>query len=257
VPRRNPIGKIKDAATEAAVTMVGTVSETMKDPVGTGQKVVGTAVGQAVAVAGRVGTRLPRRKRPAAPAPKAEARPVAEPQAGPRKDQGDPVAPAKKATAKKTTKKTATKKTATKKTAAKKATAKKTATKKTAAKKTAAKKTAAKKTVKKTAAKKAPVKKAPSAKAAVTAPTRATRTAPATKAPPRKAAKKAADLAAVEDSSVETPVGTTGADPATNPDTTDRDLQQPGTAPLMDPSLTNQVKSEAETSARASDVQKG
>ena len=99
---KNPLGKIKDVADLA---------------VGTGQKVVEQAVGQAVAVAGAVSTKLPGRKR--APAPKAEARPgpVAEPRAEPRKTEGDPVkkaakkAPAKKAAAKKTTaKKTTAKK---------------------------------------------------------------------------------------------------------------------------------------------------
>ena len=56
---------------------------------------------------------------------------------------------------------------------------------------------------------------------------------------------------------METPVGTTGADAASNPDTTVSDLQQVGTEPLLDPSLTNAVKSEADTAARASDVEKG
>ena len=195
MPPKNPIGKIKDTATDAAVTVVGTVTETVKDPIGTGQKVVGTAIGQAVAVAGRVSTKLPGRKR--ATAPKVASRPVADPQDEPDKAHGDPVQPpAKKA-----------------------------------AKKGAAKKGAAKKTAKKAPAKKTAAKKAP--------------------------AKKAADLAAVEDSEVETPVGTTGADPATNPDTTDSDLQQVGTEPLVDPSLTNAIKAEADTGARAADPDKG
>jgi hypothetical protein len=56
---------------------------------------------------------------------------------------------------------------------------------------------------------------------------------------------------------VETPVGTTGADPATNPDTTDSDLQQVGTEPIMDPSLTKAVKSDADVGARAADPDKG
>ena len=60
-----------------------------------------------------------------------------------------------------------------------------------------------------------------------------------------------------DDVEVETPVGTTGADPAVNPDTTESDLQQVGTEPLMDPSLTKAIKSEAETGARAADVDKG
>jgi hypothetical protein len=195
VPPKNPIGKIKDAATDAAVTVVGTVTETVKDPIGTGHKVVSTAVGQAVAVAGHVGTRLPGLKRAAAP--KVDTRPVAEPQDEPTKSQGDPLKPP---------------------------------TKKASAKKGAAKKTAKKAPAKKTAAKKAPAKKT---------------------------AKTAADLAAVDDSSVETPVGTTGADPATNPDTTDHDLQQVGTEPIMDASLTNAIKSEAEFGARAADPDKG
>ena len=66
-----------------------------------------------------------------------------------------------------------------------------------------------------------------------------------------------ADLATVDDSSVETPVGTTGADPATDPDTTDSDLQQVGTEPIMDPSLTNAIKSDADIGARAADPDKG
>jgi hypothetical protein len=177
VPSKNPIGKIKDAATGAAVTVVGTVSETVKDPIGTSQKVVGTAVGQAVAVAGRVTTKLPGRKRPTAP--KADPHPAAERQDESIKPHGDPVKPPAK---------------------------------KSAAKKSAAKKSAKKAPAKKTAAKKAPAKKT--------------------------AAKKAADL-------------------ATNPDTTDSDLQQVGTEPIVDPSLTNAVKSEADIGARASDPDKG
>lgn len=55
---------------------------------------------------------------------------------------------------------------------------------------------------------------------------------------------------------VETPVGTTGAGPGYNPDTGDTDLQQPGTEPLMDPSLTKAVRSEAETLSRAADPDK-
>lgn len=52
---------------------------------------------------------------------------------------------------------------------------------------------------------------------------------------------------------VETPVGTTGAGPGHNPDTGETDLQQPGTEPLMDPSLTKAIKSESETLQKAAD----
>lgn len=60
-----------------------------------------------------------------------------------------------------------------------------------------------------------------------------------------------------EDPDVETPVGTTGAGEGFNPDTTETDLQQPGTEPLMDPSLTKSVKSEADTLQKAADPDKG
>ncbi|WP_310964598.1 hypothetical protein [Nocardioides terrisoli] len=60
-----------------------------------------------------------------------------------------------------------------------------------------------------------------------------------------------------EDVEVQTPVGTTGAGRATNPDTTETDLQQPGTEPLMDPATTKAVRSEAEILQRAADVDKG
>lgn len=44
-----------------------------------------------------------------------------------------------------------------------------------------------------------------------------------------------------------TPVGTTGADVGTNPDTAESDLQQPGTPPLNDPAALKAVRSETET----------
>lgn len=56
---------------------------------------------------------------------------------------------------------------------------------------------------------------------------------------------------------VETPVGTTGADVATNPDTAESDLQQPGTPPLADPSTIAAVVSESETLRRAAERDPG
>jgi len=56
---------------------------------------------------------------------------------------------------------------------------------------------------------------------------------------------------------VTTPVGTTGAGTAYNPDTAETDLQQPGTEPLMDPATTKAVASEAATLSRAADPDKG
>lgn len=52
---------------------------------------------------------------------------------------------------------------------------------------------------------------------------------------------------------VTTPVGTTGAGPGSNPDTGETDLQQPDTAPLMDPSLTKAAKAEAEMMRKAAE----
>jgi len=60
-----------------------------------------------------------------------------------------------------------------------------------------------------------------------------------------------------DDPDVETPVGTTGAGEGHNPDTTETGLQQPGTEPLMDPSLTKSVKSESDTLRQAADPDKG
>jgi hypothetical protein len=60
-----------------------------------------------------------------------------------------------------------------------------------------------------------------------------------------------------EDIEVTTPVGTTGAGLAFNPDTTETDLQQPGTEPLMDPSTTKRIKAESDTLRKASDPKKG
>ena len=97
-----------------------------------------------------------------------------------------------------------------------------------------------------------PTKKAPAARSTPSGKLPAKK-APAKKAPAKEAAKSAAEV--VEDTSVTTPVGTTGADVATNPDTTDTDLQQPGTEPLMDPATTKEVAAEAETGARGAETE--
>ncbi len=56
---------------------------------------------------------------------------------------------------------------------------------------------------------------------------------------------------------VTTPVGTTGAGTAYNPDTAETDLQQPGTEPLLDPSTTKTIAAEADIGARGADPDKG
>jgi hypothetical protein len=112
-----------------------------------------------------------------------------------------------------------------------------------------------------TAAKKAPTKKATAKKA------------PAKKAAPRKAPSKQAAVLApalgLSETEVEagldapgtgditTPSGIPAAGEGFNPDTTDTDLHQPGTEPLMDPATVKAVASESEVLRRAADTDKG
>jgi hypothetical protein len=108
-------------------------------------------------------------------------------------------------------------------------------------------------------ARKAPAKAAPARKAPA-------KKAPARKAPARKKApsKKAAVMApalglteAEAEDVLRTPSGIPAAGDATNPDTTETDLHQPGTEPLMDPATVKAVKSESEVLRRAADTDKG
>jgi len=87
---------------------------------------------------------------------------------------------------------------------------------------------------------------------------RTTSGAPARTTAKRTSPPTAREVADVEDGpEVTTPVGTTAADTATNPDTTEHDLQQPGTEPLLDPSTAKAVRSQQETLGRAADPDKG
>lgn len=70
-------------------------------------------------------------------------------------------------------------------------------------------------------------------------------------------AEEMAEAARAGNLDLSTPVGTTGADTGFNPDTAEAGLQQPGTEPLLDPSLTKEVKSEQDTLHQASDPEKG
>jgi hypothetical protein len=60
-------------------------------------------------------------------------------------------------------------------------------------------------------------------------------------------------LDVVPDVDVETPVGTTGAGVGHNPDTAEADLQQPGTPPLLDPSVAKAIRSESEILRKAAE----
>lgn len=240
-PLVKPLSKLKDTA-------LGAIS----DPKGTADKVVEQAKGAASlgkmvaeGVAGEVVART--RGRKASDAPRAETAPAQPATAPPTKKQGDPLVPtaksaepspaeppldkADKPAAKKATPADVAKK------AAKKAPAKK------AANKSPAKKTSAKTAAKKTAAKKAPAKKTAQG-------------SPGDKLPPRKRAKTAAEVAE-GGSGVETPVGTTGAAPGSNPDTAESDLQQPGTEGIVEPGTAKQVAKEAERGRRGAEGNAG
>ena len=114
------------------------------------------------------------------------------------------------------------------------------------AKKAPAKKAPVKKApVKKTAAKKAPTKRAPSKQAAVLAP-----------ALGLSEAEVEAQIEAGLDDDLTTPSGIPAAGPGVNPDTTETDLHQPGTEPLMDPATVKAVASESEVLRRGADTDK-
>ena len=136
---KSPLGKIKDVADVAVVSVVSTVSGTVKDPVGTGQKVVGQALGVAGAVASRVpGLKksAPERPEPSS-AKERDVAPVVPLPAEATKVHGDPVKPlprrrpprsarrAKKAPSAKAATAAPAKKSPAKKSASKKAPAKK------------------------------------------------------------------------------------------------------------------------------------
>jgi hypothetical protein len=109
-------------------------------------------------------------------------------------------------------------------------------------------------TVEKATARKAPTKKAPARKAP------ARKSAAKKKAPSRKAAVVAPALGLTEaeaEDVLRTPSGIPAAADGTNPDTTETDLHQPGTEPLMDPATVKAVKSESEVLRRAADTDKG
>lgn len=89
----------------------------------------------------------------------------------------------------------------------------------------------------------------------------AARKAPARRrAPSKKAAVMAPALGLTEaeaEDVLRTPSGIPAAGDGINPDTTETDLHQPGTEPLMDPATVKAVKSESEVLRRAADTDKG
>lgn len=228
---KNPLGKIAGAA-------VGS----LKDPVGTAGKILGQAKGSAafgLTVLGRAAETasavLAQRHEEAEEEPTLRSAPdVNEPAHTVTPPAKRPGPAAKKSTAAKAP----AKKAPAKKAPAKKATAgaEPAATPEDLARRTTgepAKKAAKKTTAKKTAAAKEPAKK-----------TTAKRP-PTKKAPP----KTAEQVATGQGEDVDTPAGTPGAGRATNPDTAEHDLDQPGTEGLMEES----TASESETLRKAAE----
>ncbi len=121
------------------------------------------------------------------------------------------------------------------------ATVTKPAATKPAAEKAPAKKTAARKAP----ARKAAAKKAPSKQAAVLAPALGLSEA------------EVEQLDAAGTDEITTPSGIPAAGEGINPDTTETDLHQPGTEPLIDPATVKAVASESATLSRAADTDKG
>jgi hypothetical protein len=285
----NPIGKLKDTAIDAIKDPLGAAGKVVEQARGTAalglmvvEQIGKVALDKAGEVVGR-GTDY------TSSGGRTDLRPVPEVNepahtAEPAKRQGDPVttAPTPVATPPAAKKAPPAKKAASKKAAAKKAAPpKKAAPTETAAvglgeiptPADVAKQVAKKAPANKGSAKKAPVKGGPGAEQAPTtqstpgdrlpprkrpAPPKPAATPAAKKAPTKKARPKTAEqVAGVQGEDVATPVGTPGAGRGHNPDTTDTGLQQPDTAPLMDPSLVKAIKSESEMMQKDADLDKG
>ena len=65
------------------------------------------------------------------------------------------------------------------------------------------------------------------------------------------------EVEAITDDGPVTPSGIPAAGEGINPDTTETDLHQPGTEPLMDPATVKAAVSESEMMRRAADPDKG
>lgn len=280
---KNPIGRLADTAIKSLKDPVGTAGKVVDQAKGgaalgrsvvehvgrsaftkateTAGAVMGRATGHAAASSGRDEAAAPLRPVPDVNEPAHTAEPGTPP--------GD-LSAAKKAAARKTAKKVPAKKTAKKtaKSAASPADVAKTVEaavaedpSKTAATPAGAGAPGDKLPAKKAAGKKAAGKKAAAKKAPATTTAAeqspANKTAakkPAKKSPAKKARPKTAEqVAGVQGDDVMTPVGTPAADRASNPDTTEHDLNQPDTEGIVEPSTAKAVSSRAETLRKAAE----
>lgn len=285
---KNPIGRLADSAISSIKDPLGTAGKVVEQAKGTaalgkmvaeqvGKSAISKATGTAGAVVGRASGRKPTvdkgdladattegaslRSVPDVNEPAHTTEPSAERAMESTKQHGDPMRkPAR--------------------TAAKKAPAQKTAAKKAPAKRPAAKtpvpspkdvaevveaavaedptKTAAQPVKKSTAKKTAPGDKLPTKKSASTQQPGVKKVAGKTVAGKKVAGKKAApktaeQVATAQGDAVTTPVGTPGAGKGRNPDTAERDLNQPGTEGIVDDATVKAVASEAKTMRKAAE----
>jgi hypothetical protein len=288
VAPKNPIGRLADSAISSIKDPLGTAGKVVEQAKGTaalgkmvaeqvGKSAISKATGTAGAVVGRASGRKPSadkgdiadattegaslRSVPDVNEPAHTTKPSAERAAESTKQHGDPMRkPAR--------------------TAAKKAPAQKTAAKKAPAERPAAKtpvpspkdvaevveaavaedptKTAAQPVKKSTAKKTAPGDKLPTKKSASTQQPGVKKEAGKTVAGKKVAGKKAApktaeQVATAQGDAVTTPVGTPGAGKGRNPDTAERDLNQPGTEGIVDEATVKAVASEAKTMRKAAE----
>jgi hypothetical protein len=289
VAPKNPIGRLADSAISSIKDPLGTAGKVVEQAKGTaalgkmvaeqvGKSAISKATGTAGAVVGRASGRKPSadkgdiadvttegaslRSVPDVNEPAHTTKPSAERAAESTKQHGDPM---RKPAAR---------------TAAKKAPAQKTAAKKAPAKRPAAKtpvpspkdvaevveaavaedptKTAAQPVKKSTAKRTAPGDKLPTKKGPSTQQPGVKKVAGKTVAGKKVAGKKAApktaeQVATAQGDAVTTPVGTPGAGKGRNPDTAERDLNQPGTEGIVDEATVKAVASEAKTMRKAAE----
>lgn len=290
---KNPIGRLADSAISSIKDPLGTAGKVVEQAKGTaalgkmvaeqvGKSAISKATGTAGAVVGRASGRKPTadkgdvadvttegaslRSVPDVNEPAHTTKPSAERAAESTKQHGDPMRKSAR-------------------TAAKKAPAQKTAAKKAPAKRPSAKtpvpspkdvaevveaavaedptKTAAQPVKKSTAKKTAPGDKLPTKKSASTQQAGVKKVAGKTVAGKKvagkqvagkKAAPKTAEqVATAQGDAVTTPVGTPGAGKGHNPDTAERDLNQPGTEGIVDEATVKAVASEAKTMRKAAE----
>lgn len=269
---KNPIGRLADTAISTLKNPLDTAGKVVEQAKGTaalgrmvaeqvGKSAVSKAADTAGVVVGRATGRTTGRSEPSAPrdgGPDTTLRPVPdvnEPGHTPAENKGSAQEPSTRSAAKaSSTKKAGARKSPTKKVSATPADVAEIVESAVAEdpKKTAA--TKATTPAKKTAAKKVTATKAPAKKSA------AKQSSPGDKLPKKSTGKGRAPRSAEQVKNLEgtdlldTPAGTPAAGPASNPDTTEKELHQPGTEGIVEPSTAKKVASETAKLRKAAET---